>query len=437
MINFYFMFLPILTFVFLLLNIAYFLSRSWENSFYPISYSSIYFPKDRPVVRKWKVVPEGIKAVMRWNAPVKGWQILKDGEPHSENSGPDPIFKLPREDTEKHEFTVIPQPESLFRPMKFTIRFLTREFHVGRKLPRGDCYIITTDEPNGEFKQYSVDEFADSYDWLSQEELAEVDTLIQEKIGIEESDTIFQKIEKLMIFLREEIGQEGRGTPEPFFRPLNPYEIFKTMRDGKGVGWCTQQGQMFSFFANRLGLKTRLVQGARTQGNTFLFSGHTWNECWIPEQGRWAWVDPSPAVCYATDKKGQVLNTVELARLRQHDAWDGVNFRTYKDWQFPDIAGEDRTVVDSPFEPVAEVVQRQFVTGAIYKWRRPPHVEDLRYNYGDLFKNWTFTWGNFVRYWFKPPLAYADYPTEGRQTYWIRHILLWGFVLSLVGTLVL
>lgn len=430
------MFLPILTLVFLLLNIAYFFSRAWEDSYYPVSYATIYYPKDRPVIRKWKVVSGGIEAVLRWNAPVQGWKVLKDGKKHCENTGPNPIFKLSREDSEPHEYTLIPQPAELYPPLTVKVRFLSREFHRDRKLPRPDSYIVTTDEPNGDFKQLSVDDFADTYDWLSQSELEEVDELLRDKVGIQDSDTVFEKIEKIMVFLREEIGEEGRGTPEPFFRTLNPYEIFKTMRDRKGVGWCTQQGQMFSFFANRAGLKSRLVQGARTQGNTFIFSGHTWNEVWIPEQGRWAWVDPSPAVCYATDKKGQVLNTVELARLRQHDAWDGVTFRAYKDWQFPDIPGEDRTVVDACYQPVADVIQRQFVTGAVYKWRRPPHVEDIRYNYGDLFKSWTYTWGNFVRYWFRPPLAYADYPSEGKQTYWIRHILLWGFVLSLVGTLV-
>jgi hypothetical protein len=142
-------------------------------------------------------------------------------------------------------------------------------------------------------------------------------------------------------------------------------------------------------------------------------------------------------VIYATDKNGNVLNSVELANLRQHVAWDGVTGRVYKDWGWPDLEGTTNTLIDAPFAVVGGVVERQFITSAIYKWRRPPNVEDLRYDYGMLLKDWTFTWGNFVRYYFKPPLAYANWPTEGNRTYLVRHLLLWSFLASAAGCLLL
>ena len=33
-------------------NLAHFLTRGWEDSFYPASYSTIYFPTDRPVIEE-------------------------------------------------------------------------------------------------------------------------------------------------------------------------------------------------------------------------------------------------------------------------------------------------------------------------------------------------------------------------------------------------
>ena len=146
-------------------------------------------------------------------------------------------------------------------------------------------------------------------------------------------------------------------------------------------------------------------------------------------------MDPSYALIWATDKNGKFLNSVELANLRQHDAWDGVTARVYKDWGWPDIEGNSGSLVDVPFDAVNDIVERQFITSAVFKWRRPPNVEDVRLDYGMIFKDSTFFWGNLVRYYFKPPLAYANYPSEGARTYWIRHFLLWSFLICAIGSL--
>jgi hypothetical protein len=122
-----------------------------------------------------------------------------------------------------------------------------------------------------------------------------------------------------------------------------------------------------------------------------------------------------------------------LATLRRHGTWHGVTGRVYKDWAWTHLEGEAKTFVDAPFPLVGDVVERQFLTSAIYKWRRPPNVEDLRSDYTLLFRNWEFFWGNLQRYYFKPPLAFANYPTEGNRTYLERHLLLWGFLASLVA----
>ncbi|NOZ62420.1 MAG: hypothetical protein GXO74_12155, partial [Calditrichaeota bacterium] len=73
------------------------------------------------------------------------------------------------------------------------------------------------------------------------------------------------------------------------------------------------------------------------------------------------------------------------------------------------------------------VVKSEFIPQAILKFRRPPNVEDVRTIYTGLLKDRTFFLGNLQRYFFKPPLAYSFYPTEGARTYRIRRSLLWGF----------
>ena len=425
------------TIVLFVANLGHFLTRPWEASFYQVSYSTIYFPTDRPVVTSWQEVEGGLEALINWDTAVEGWRIFKDGELVSENAGKAIFFPVDPEVTENQVYSVHAIPEGIHPPFEMKVRHLSDAFNKNRGVEHKGYSIVMSDEPMAKFKQYPVSHWVDDYDYIGEDNLSTVDTILRDEVGLEDEDSTLEKLEKLMVHQRDVMGQSCRGSPTPGFRWKSPYEIYQSMRNGPGTGWCTQHAQIFAFLANRAGLSTRIVQGARTQANNFIYTGHSWVEAWVPEQGRWAWVEPSYAVIYATNKKGQVLNTVELANLRQHAAWDGVTGRTYKDWGWPDLEGREGTVVDAPFADVGGVVERQFITSAIYKWRRPPHVEDLRYDYSMLFKNWTFTWGNFVRYYFKPPLAYANYPTEGARTYWVRHILLWSFLASSLSSLLL
>jgi len=427
-------YLAALTLVLFAANIAFFLNRDMEDSYYPTTYATIYYPTDRPVISDWKEVEGGIEAVLSWNAPVEGWRILKEGAPYSENKGANPFFPTPVGDEAMHLYKAIPEPEGLFPPLEIEIRFLPEAFHTNRGLPRPDTYLIRTDVPTARFEEYPVNAWVDDYGYMDPKDLATTDDILQNQAGIRSDDTVTERLEKLMAHFRSKLGQKCRGTPPPDFRWKTPFQIYKEMDSGESQGWCTQHAQMFTYFANRAGLQARLIQGARLEGNEFVLTGHTWVEAWIPEQGRWAWVDPSYGLVYAKDKNGRFLNTVELSELRQHDAWDGVTARVYKDWGWPELDGEDGTFVNADFADVNGIVERQFVTSSIYKWRRPPNVEDIRYDYGMLFKNSTFFWGNLERYWFKPPLALANFPTDGARTYWIRHILLWGFVASLIAT---
>ena len=416
-------------------NLVHFLTRGIEDSYYPVSYSTIYFPTDRPVVSGWQVVDEGLEAIIKWDAEVTGWRVLKDGELISENTGKAIFFPTRRDQSDNQTYMVVAQPEGLYPPFEMKVRFLSEEFHSARGLPSPDYSIVVTDEPMANFKQFPVSEWVDTYDYMSEEDLTLADSIIHEKMGILDEDPVLVKLEKLMVHFRDELGQACRGAPPPDFRWKSPLQIYQQMRDGTGQGYCTQHGQIFVFFANRAGLSTRLVVGARRQRNNFVFTGHTWVETWIPEQARWAWVEPSYAVIWAKDKNGRFLNSVEIANLRQHAAWEGVTARIYKDWGWPDIEGQSGTLVDAPFDAVNGVVERQFITSSVYKWRRPPNVEDLRLDYGIIFKDSTFFWGNLVRYYFKPPLAYANYPSEGTRTYWIRHLLLWSFLTCALGSL--
>lgn len=414
-------------------NIIHIVTRSWESSFYQTSYATIYFPTDVPTILEWHEREGGIEAELNWNQEPDGWVILKDGEPHATNSGPYPFFPELADDMSWYDYTAIPQPAGIGKSLELQLRFIPTEYWNNIGLPRPDSYLIRTDEVHGRFTQYPVSEWIDDYSYLADEDLAEIERILADEIGITESDGTLVKLEKLTAHFRDALGQRCRGNPDHDDRWRDPFVIYQNMRSGDGQGYCTQHAQIFLLFANRAGLSSRLVVCARTKGNNFIHSGHSWVETWVPEQGRWAWGDPSYAFVYATNTKGELLNSIEISQLRKQSAWHGVTTRLYKDWAWTDVPGEESSFVDAHFPDVVSVVQDQFVTSGIYKWRRPPNVEDLRSDYTLLFKNWEFFWGNLQRYYFKPPLAIANYPTEGNRTYFVRHLLLWSFLASLIG----
>ena len=137
---------------------------------------------------------------------------------------------------------------------------------------------------------------------------------------------------------------------------------------------------------------------------------------------------------YVTDKLGQVLNTVDLFHLNQHNAFDSTFVRLYVSQQWenrPGIPGKD-TVVTVPFTLCNNLLRDEFTSHSIFKFRRPPNVEDVREIYAGFFRDWTFLVGNLERYLFKPPLAYSFYPTEGERTYLLRRVLFLGLLMSVV-----
>lgn len=427
----------IITLLLLAANLWFFLRRSFEDSYYPVHYSTIYYPTDLPVVRQWiEREQEKIEADIRWSAPVTGWEIAVNGESQGRVAGKNPVFNLPIGEYLSHRYAAKPLPDGVGPALEFDIRYVPSTVPAASGHSAPDRYIIRTELPIGRFKQFPVKHWVDDYHYMDPTRLAEADQLLRDEVGIHPDDNTKVKLEKLMLFYRRMITEDCRGTPIDDFRWMDPFQLFQAMRSGKSKGYCTQHAQIFTFFACRAGLSARLVQGARTQSNKFIFTGHTWLEVWIPEQLRWAWVEPSYGIVTVSNKHGLVLNTAELAELREHDAFDGINARVTSDWGNQWDGAEPGTVVDQPFRDCDDIIFRQFFRAAVFKWRQPPNVEDIRYQYSHLLKSPTYTIANLVRYLFRPPLALARYPAEGKRTYWIRHALFWGFWAALIATLV-
>jgi transglutaminase-like putative cysteine protease len=422
----------------LIANLYVFFTREWESSFTPTSYATLYYPLDIPTIRSWHVPQvDRIQLDIACTTPVDRWSVYTDGEQPQTALGMNPSFGIDTTFSELHTYRLVPEPKEACQPITITIQCYSGAFYKQRGMHHTDAYIVRADVPCGEFEQYPVASWVDDYAYVGEEGLLEVDRVLRDEVGITPGESTFARMEKLMRFLRIRLKDAG-GVPLDNERWMNPLDLYHAMVDGSGKGWCTQNAQIWVFWANRAGIATRFVFGARTEAdNHIVYTGHSWGESFIPEQNRWAFVDLAHAQTYITDRNGLVLNSAELFHLNQHNAFDSVFARIYVDreWQkLPGMTGTD-TLVTVPYTLCNGVVRNEFTSHSILKYRRPPNVEDVRAIYTGFLEDRTFLMGNLERYLFKPQLAYSFYPTEGAHTYAVRRILFFGFLAFLAAWL--
>ncbi|MEO8168232.1 MAG: transglutaminase domain-containing protein [bacterium] len=415
-------------------NLYVFFTREWESSFYPTSYATLYYPLDIPTIREWKLIERNrIQLNLACTKEINEWKVLTDGANEQQASGMKPAFHIDTTFAQLHKYTLIPIGHPEIHPIEISIQFYGTEFYASLGMQHEDVYIVRANVPCGEFEQYPISEWVDDYNYVGKVGLAEVDRILRDEVKIKDGEPTFARMEKLIPYLRRKLKDSG-GVPKDDERWMNAWVLYNELACGTGKGWCTQNAQSYVFWANRAGIATRFVFGARTQDNTIVYTGHSWAESFIPEQNRWAFVDLSQGEMYITDKNGQVLNTADIFHMNQHNAFDSTFVRIYVDWGWenkPGIPGKD-TVVTVPFALCNEFYRSEYTAQSILKYRRPPNVEDVREIYAGFFNDRTFLWGNLERYLFKPQLAYSFYPTEGGHTYFVRRVLFFSLIASLV-----
>jgi hypothetical protein len=421
--------------VLLALNVYVFLNREWESSFFPTTYATLYYSLDVPTIREWRVVDrDRLELDLVCSAPVQAWRVIGPDGTEQRADASRPSFRIDTAFSALHPYRLIPVPENVCVPIDLSFRFYPEEFYGRLGMKRKDVYIIRSSVACGDFPQYSVADWTDSYDYVGPEGLAAADKILAEEVGIRPGDPTILRMEKLAPYLRRKLQGSG-GVPKDDERWMNPWDLYNEMVKGTGKGWCTQNAQVWTFWANRAGIPTRFVFNARTQDNTITYTGHAFAESFIREQGRWAFVDLSHGTIYVMNRHGAVLNSAELLHLNMQDAWDSVFARVSVDWEWhgrPGFPAQD-TVATLPFVLAHAAVQGEFTPHSILKYRRPPNVEDVREIYAGFLQDRTFLLGNLERYLFKPQLAYSLYPTEGAQTYLLRRVLFFTFLVSLLA----
>ncbi|MBW7895567.1 MAG: transglutaminase domain-containing protein [Opitutaceae bacterium] len=438
--------LALLTLMLLGANLWLFLNRGWESSHRATDYARLYHPLDTPTIRRWRRQGRRrLLPVIVWHRKPAQWQLLVDGQPHATLPGDAPWIELTgpdftgengaRLEDHRHTYTLRPLPAGSGPDMEFGLTAIDRDFYRrrGMRVPH-DFILIKTEVPVGRFKRLPVSHWTDHYRYLGAAKLAEADRTIKDLMGIRPADEPLVRMTKIIRHLRTTWKDAG-GVPKDDFRWADPLRIYEEMRDGSGKGWCTQNAQAFTFFANRAGIATRFVFGATMQDNRLVYNGHSWAECYLPGSGRWVYVDPQASIVAVHDRRGRPLNSADLFHLCRHDALENVTALVCS--PEPDrIYTPDDPANQVPFASVSRVARQEFNEQTIIKYRLPPNVEDVRDIYSMLLKSPTFAWTNFKRYLWQPAPAYSLLPTEGAWVYGWRRMLFVGLLGSVTALLI-
>lgn len=425
-------------------NLIVFLRREWEASHRGVDYAQLYYPSDKPTIRRWRIDGTQLFPDIVWNKQPANWELRIDGQPVATLPGHAPRLELLAEsfngetgttlETFNHNYVLRPLPHGIGPDLAFSALIINRDFYRSRQMdfPK-DLIRIETDIPVGKFRRRPLNDWVDDYAYMGAAALTRADHLIRQEIGIAETDSTQTRIEKIIHHMRTALIEAG-GVPKNDYRWMDPLAIFEDMRAGNGKGWCTQNAQIFCFFANRAGVPTRFIFGATVQDNVIVYNGHSWNECWLEDQQRWVYVDPQAIICGVFDGAGRALNSADILHLYRHDTRGAVTARTFKNWRWHDIpveAAPDEAVI-VPFSLVDATARKQANEQTIIKYRLPPNVEDVRDSYAMLLTSPTFAWTNLKRYLWQPAPAYSLYPTHGAQTYRLRQSLCAALILSVV-----
>lgn len=161
----------------------------------------------------------------------------------------------------------------------------------------------------------SVYKWKDDLSYMNPDELTAVKKIIQDSLKILPRDSTEIKIKKIGSYIFGAI-KNNMGIPADTISNYSPYQQFCAAKNGQANIWCGNITDIFHLFASSTGIVCRKV-GLSGSRHPFHFGDHSLNECYVPETGKWVYVDITQNILLLKDSLGNYLNTVDLYHLKK------------------------------------------------------------------------------------------------------------------------
>ena len=366
----------------------------------------IYNVAEVPVISKVKEVSP--RRLRFWfTPPIKAasWKVIdvKTGETLTQGTKPEIQFS---DSAYNGKLRFIPEGVPLLKELCMDFNFYPKEEYQKKGLSWSDNFYTPTSEiPFSLKKPYAINEWVG----ISEDdaELIEAKKILGDTI--DKTVSTLKQSEQIYRFVMNKII-DASGTPSDEVQSASPLETYKLFIAGKGQGWCENKALVYYLFANAAGVKTRLVDRAGKFGPLKL-TGHYFCESWIPEYAKWVYVDPEMKIANIKNRDGIPLHTIDFKKLVDLNALNGTMAVVYDK--------DTGALIPKEGESLYKRMKMGMTSEIVFAYK---------FGYGN---NKSFSKiKNFINY---TTLVYAPFTLP--RLYLVKYIFLYGFILSLIFTL--
>lgn len=153
---------------------------------------------------------------------------------------------------------------------------------------------------------------------------------ILEQSALNNTDTATMRLKTTWTMLDTHLAG-AHGNPPPLLSRTPALQQYKMAMNGEVLLDCANFAEIFVLFGTAAGLSVRIVDAIR-ETDGVVVAAHTFNEVFLPELGRWAYVDLSlRTMSIRSEPDGLPMNAVQLAQLHQAGADQGLFAITQQD----------------------------------------------------------------------------------------------------------
>ena len=212
-----------------------------------------------------------------------------------------------------NEYTIQNREGKKNENIEIRINYTSEEtYKKNGRTKNNDIEIFSSNTPIGDSKLYSLFDWKQESQYITQEDYNDAKKLLIDSIKISEGDNTIEKIQKIAAYIIKKLDT-CRGIPSDSMDFISPIKQIKFAELNKSKVWCGNFASIFSFLAGNANLITRAVDlGSNYDGILKPAPRHSFNEVFIPELKKWVFVDLTSKTIFIKSPSGELLNTIDF-----------------------------------------------------------------------------------------------------------------------------
>jgi hypothetical protein len=307
----------LLTFTVALVALFFYNKNMYDNRFNgylytdAVNYNELYFSDETFRIKGLKVKDgDSLSLVIAPQPAQNKWTVQNPDATYNLNGVGIPTLKLK---SGIHTYTVSSDhSDPTLKSNHFTIEYNAQDKSM---------FIVNSTLPLIEHGLFPISRWTNFSNTITEAEIHEAKKIITEKTKLADSLPTVEKIKRISQFLVTEFVN-AEGAPSGDMKQQTPLSQFKLACSNQNKVDCAIYSDVFHLFANCAGIPTRKI-GVAGWMDYIVTSGHVFNECYIKEQGKWAFVDLTSKKALVLNERNEVLNSVDLLNAVNAKSFEG------------------------------------------------------------------------------------------------------------------